>query len=125
MLAEVGFTQTQHIFSATGFVVMCAMLFWRIGNGVPRSGHYRYDTGRGNEHPEDHQRLQDGRSRNAAEDHSPMDVAAEGQAADARAGSRLCEEGSRAECTEAKPTRTIRKSGGLAFATDRQVSYVC
>jgi hypothetical protein len=77
--------------------VMCAMLFWQIGNGVPRSGHYRSDTGRENEHPEDHQRLQDGRSRNAPEDHSPMDVAAEGQAADARAGSRLCEEGSRAE----------------------------
>jgi hypothetical protein len=71
------------------------------------------------------QRLEDGRSRNAPKDHSPMDVASEGQTADARAGSRLCEEGNRAERTSPKPTRPVRKSGGLAFATDRQVSYVC
>jgi len=71
------------------------------------------------------QRLEDGRSRNAPEDHPAMDVASEGKTADARTGSRLCEDGNRAKRTSPKPTRPIRKSGGLAFATDRQVSYVC
>jgi hypothetical protein len=71
------------------------------------------------------QRLEDGISRNAPEDHPAMDVASEGKTADARTGSRLCEEGNRAERTSPKPTRPVRKRGGLAFATDRQVSYVC
>jgi hypothetical protein len=75
----------------------CKMLFWQIGNGVPRSRHYRSDTGGKTSIQRIIKGSKDGRSRKAPKDHSPMDVAAEGQAADARAGSRLCEEDSRAE----------------------------
>ena len=93
---EAGLTQPPHIFSATGYLVICKMLFWQIGNGVPRSRHYRSDTGGKTSIQRIIKGSKDGRSRKAPEDHSPMDVATEGQAADASAGSR-CEEGSRAE----------------------------